>query len=483
MSPSVEPFNEAKYKALMDGLEIIEVPYKKLTEIIDYRIEAEYFSKKFIENEQLLAKIPCKKFSDIANAINGRAYSSEAFSQNGDLYVSKIGDVTNKRGIENWDKLSIQEFVKQKGKFLADGDILMTLTGDPPDVGKVSLISTDKKECTWNQRVAKISTFTDDYRSNYALYAVLSSELCRVQMERFAKGIRQRNLGNDCFGFIDIPIFSDDLQKRLENLIKKHIHFQEQAKTIYLEAEDELKNHMGITQSIHTKSSTIKFFKEAFERTGRFDSEYYHPKYETIENQIKGDNTVSNSCTVYDANYIPNDTENYQYIELANVDTIGGIISPEIILGKNLPTRARRIVKKGQVITSSIEGSLQSCALITDSFDNSLCSTGFFVLDSSKYNAETLLVIFKSSPIQELLKKRCSGTILTGISKEEFLKMPLPEVDSNIQISIKDKIRKSYEYRKKSNDLLEIATKTVGMAVERNEAIAIEWLKEKGVEC
>lgn len=284
----------------------------------------------------------------IANAVNGRAYSSEAFSQDGDLYISKIGDVTNKRGVENWDKLSIQEFENQKGEFLTNGDILMILTGDPPDVGKVNLISIGEKECTWNQRVAKITTLTDDYCSNYALYAVLSSELCRVQMERFAKGIRQRNLGNDCFGFVDIPVFGEDLQRKIECLIKKHIRLQEQAKNIYLEAECVLKNHMGIIQETHTKPCTIKLFKESFDRTGRFDSEYYQPKYETIENQIKGENTVANSCKLYDSNYLPSDTETYQYIELANVDTIGGIIAPEIILGKELPTRARRIVKKGR---------------------------------------------------------------------------------------------------------------------------------------
>ena len=60
--------------------------------------------------------------------------------------------------------------------------------------------------------------------------------------------------------------------------------------------------------------------------------------------------------------------------------------------------------------------------------------------------------------------------------------MPLPEIDSNIQICIKEKISRSYEHRKISNDLLEIATKAVEIAVKQNEATAIEWLKEKGVE-
>ena len=114
MSPSVEPFSEAKYKALMDGLEIVEVPFKKLAAIIDYRIESEYFLKKYIENEKLLLKIPHKKFNQIAAIKNGRAYSSEAFSADGEIYISKIGDVTNKREIDVWEKVSQEEFCLQK---------------------------------------------------------------------------------------------------------------------------------------------------------------------------------------------------------------------------------------------------------------------------------------------------------------------------------------------------------------------------------
>ena len=33
----------------------------------------------------------------------------------------------------------------------------MSLTGDPPDVGKVHYININSESATWNQRVAKIS--------------------------------------------------------------------------------------------------------------------------------------------------------------------------------------------------------------------------------------------------------------------------------------------------------------------------------------
>ena len=117
-----------------------------------------------------------------------------------------------------------------------------------------------------------------------------------------------------------------------------------------------------------------------------------------------------------------------------------------------MPTRARRIVHTGNIIISSVEGSLQSCALIPDSFDGALCSTGFYVLDSEKINSETLLVLFKSAPIQALLKQQCTGTILTAFSKDGLLSIPIPKIDSDLQDKIRDGVKESFALRQKSMD-------------------------------
>ena len=184
-------------------------------------------------------------------------------------------------------------------------------------------------------------------------------------------------------------------------------------------------------------------------------------------------------CNLYDKNFNPNEKKTYQYIELADVGQSGDISDVGIQYGSDLPTRARRIVKSGQIIVSSVEGSLQSCALITDEYDGALCSTGFYVLDSNYINSETLLVLFKSEPIQALMKQRCSGTILTAISKDELLSMPLPMIDEGIQTEIATKVQESFAFRKQSKQLLEYAKRAVEMAIEQGEDVAMEWLKDK----
>lgn len=164
---------------------------------------------------------------------------------------------------------------------------------------------------------------------------------------------------------------------------------------------------------------------------------------------------------------------------MANVGQSGDISDVDTQYGVDLPTRARRIVQTGHVIVSSVEGSLQSCALITDEYDGALCSTGFYVLDSNYINSETLLVLFKSEPIQALMKQRCSGTILTAISKDELLSMPLPMIDEGIQKEIAAKVQESFALRKQSKQLLEYAKQAVEMAIEQGEDTALEWLKDK----
>lgn len=484
MSPSVEPFNEAKYKALMDGLEIVEIPFKELATIIDYRIESEYFSKKFIENEKLLINMPHKRFNQIATASNGRAYSSEAFSTDGEIYISKIGDVTNKREIDVWGKVSLEEFCLQKGALLKDTDILITLTGDPPDVGKVNMVFPNKRHCTWNQRVARIERLGNDYISNYALYAVLSSEVCRIQMERFAKGIRQRNLGNDCFAFVEIPILCSKLQQALDKLIQNHINLLNGAQEQYLKVEQLLFSSLSISDfTSFQKDVSVKLFSESCGLSGRMDAEYYQSKYTSYTDALRTTDTVQTLCNLNDKNFIPKENVEYEYIELANVGNTGNISNVEKILGKELPSRARRQVKTGQVIIASVEGSLQSCALITEEYNNALCSTGFYVLESDILNPETLLVLFKSKPIQALLKQRCSGTILTAITKDEFLSMPLPQIDVTLQKEIAIKIQESFAQRRESELLLNYAKRAVKIAIEQGEETAINWLKDKGGEC
>ena len=221
------------------------------------------------------------------------------------------------------------------------------------------------------------------------------------------------------------------------------------------------------------------------QKAERIDAEYFQPKYEEIIETVKkykgGFEELGNLVKINDKNFTPKDNEQYKYIELANILSNGEINSYTENFGNELPSRARRMIQKDDLIVSSIEGSLESIALITEDWKNALCSTGFFAINSDKINSETLLVLLKTKAGQLQLKKGCKGTILTAISKDELSKIVLPKIESGTQKQIKEKIVEMYETKKLSKSLLELAKRGVEMAIEKDEKTAEKWIQKGSI--
>lgn len=461
------------------------INYKTVKENIDFRYESEFFLPKYIEEQKLLSQQNIVPLSDCANFSNGRAFDSTEFSFDGNVYVAKIGDVTQKRDYKSWEKVSEKYFDKLNAKYLKHNDILMTLTGDPPDVGKVRLVFNPPKDTlSWNQRVARLRLKKqDNITSPEFLFIVLSSKYCRDHIERWAKGIRQRNVGNPAVLNMLIPVFSNNFQNYFVDIIKKSFESLERSKSLYSQAEKLLFSELEpLDWKPKHELAFVKNFSD-MQNAERFDAEYFQPKYEKIIEAVKkyknGFDELDNLVKIKDKNFRPKDNEQYKYIELANISSNGEINGYSENFGNGLPSRARRKVQKGDVIISSIEGSLESIALITEEWANALCSTGFFVVNSNKINSETLLVLLKTKVGQLQLKKSCKGTVLTAIGKDEFSKIVLPKIDPVTQKEIQEKITEMYEIKSLSKSLLEIAKKGVEIAVERNEEEAEKWINKE----
>jgi len=105
-----------------------------------------------------------------------------------------------------------------------------------------------------------------------------------------------------------------------------------------------------------------------------------------------------------------------------------------------------------------------------------LCSTGFYVINSDKINSETLLILFKSPLLQNLLKQGCSGTILTAINKTEFQNIPVPIIEGGAQTKIATLVKESFSLKAESERLLDVAKRAVEIAIEQDENAALDWL-------
>lgn len=456
----------------MDGLKCKEVMLNDtFTETDYFRLEAEYYNSITMSYRNFL------KGKDVA--LNIQYGTSKYCDERNEGYpVLRLNELHN-AFIEAPQKychtLSSEEFEKLR---LKKGDVLIIRTNGNPDlVGRAAVVLEDS-DFAFASYLYRVDT--NEQINSETLVAYLNCKYGRFEIDKNSIKGNQTNFSPAKFRDINIPKFGENLQRIVKRLFKEANQCRLNADSNFESAEQTLISSISSGNFIPDDSNiTTKSFVESYSASGRLDAEYYLPRYDSYTRELWTDETVGTLCHLNDKNYVPKKELIYQYIELADIGRFGNIGEVKRVLGQELPSRARRQVKAGQIIVASVEGSLQSCALITDEYNNALCSTGFYVLNSGKINSETLLVLFKSRPIQELLKQRCSGTILTAITKNELLSMPLPKIVASTQLNIANKVRKSFALRNQSESLINLAKSVVEYAIEKDEEKALEWLNDE----
>lgn len=493
---------------MLERLEIKEVSLQKTINNKDFRIDTDFWTKEPKLNSNL-------KYDKIGNCLFNAQYGI-SISMNEDnigypIYrMNEIHNMLCDFEVDKHADISKSELEIFK---LNDGDVLFNRTNSFEWVGRTGIYyKQDDRDFVFASYLVRFipnpEIILPEYLSTY-----LNSKFGVWDIKRRARqSINQTNVNPEEVKQISIPLLNKDIQLKIKQCFEVGSLKLKLSKSLYTQAKALLTQEIGLDEEITglnpVKSQTespnlslatskqsfgvespsfsanynVKNFKESFGVTGRLDAEYYQPKYDLVIEKIKsyknGFEPLSIACNLKDKNYSPKENQEYKYIELSNIGKTGDINGCTIDLGQNLPSRARRKVKTNDLVISSIEGSLQSCALVDKEYDNSLCSSGFYAINSEKINSETLIVLFKSELMQSLMKQNCSGTILTGMNKYEFQNIPVPIIDFKIQQQIAKLIDESFSLKKQSEHLLQVAKHTVEIAIEENEEIAMQYIMD-----
>ena len=440
------------------------------------RIDAEFYGQDYLDTDKVIDRVGYKTLGSITSKIDV-GYVGPMVSE----YTERgtwLLQTQNVRGffLDGSNKTLINpSFHNQLNKSkVRKGNILIARSGS---FGTAS-IYLEQAEVN-SSDIIIVDTVPGEI-NRYYLLAFLNCAYGTNQMLRYASGGLQGHVNLTILASLKVPILSDTIQKSIESTILRSHLWLKEADQMTQQAELLLLSEIGLADwNPERQPESVRSFSDVFS-AGRIDAEYYQPEYDEILDAIRdysgGWDTLGNLVRLKDLNFEPDDTAIYKYIELANIGANGEITDVLVAPGVGLPTRARRQVATGDVIVSSIEGSLGSIAMIDGEYDGALCSTGFHVVDSRTFNSETLLVLLKSVAGQLQLKKGCSGTILTAINKHEFRKVVLPKVTTEVQDEVQRMVKESAALRRHSRELLEYAKRAVEVAIEQDETIAIEWL-------
>ena len=164
-----------------------------------------------------------------------------------------------------------------------------------------------------------------------------------------------------------------------------------------------------------------------------------------------------------------NPNEEFIYLDVSSVNKdTKQIENATVLLGKKAPSRARKLVKTNDVIFATVRPTHSRVALITEEYNNQVCSTGYFVLRTKDFLNNNLVYYFLlTQGFNKQMEKMQKGASYPAVNDSEV---------KNIFITFPKSISEQKSIVAKL-DALSAETKKLE-AIYRQKLAALEELKK-----
>lgn len=212
----------------------------------------------------------------------------------------------------------------------------------------------------------------------------------------------------------------DKLNKEKEKLLEK---LKQKRQAIINEAVTK-----GITANVEMKDSGIEWL-------GQIPKHWEVKKLKyltTVNSDSLSESTDKNYC--------------FKYIDIGNVTSDGRIASLQTVVFKEAPSRARRKVKKGVTIFSTVRTYLKAIAFIDSSEIDLIASTGFAAIEAnSKISEEFLFYVLKNDKFIDRVCALSTGVSYPAINSSELSSIEIVyPIDKNEQNNIVNFIKTEF---------------------------------------
>lgn len=164
-------------------------------------------------------------------------------------------------------------------------------------------------------------------------------------------------------------------------------------------------------------------------------------------------------------------TDYINYIDTSSVNE--GALDDVTFLEEDFPSRAQRLVKKGDILYSSVRPNLRHYCLYRDDYEHVVASTGFVLLrhkKDNKMNPEFLYYYLTTNEVVKYLSgiAEISQATFPSFSSKDIGGIDIPEID-------RDKQDRIVEVISTYNEQIEYNTKRIRILEDMMENIYKEW--------
>lgn len=454
----------------MEGLEAVEVKLSQLERTC--RVDAEYFSKPYIETTNRLNMIHTDVLNTTVNISDGNHFSISDYFQEEGMPYYRGKDVTGNFFIEQTQPVCIPqkafEMPHMVRSHLKRGDVLLSIVGT---IGELSLVSSDSEAtCSCKLAILRPRSITPGY-----LAVFLKSKYGQNQIHRIKRGAVQMGLLLEDMDQLDVTRFSSEFEGAIEKTVLDAKGKLEHSTSLASQAEQTLLHDLNLDSWQPPEPLTYIRRASEFFTSKRLDSEYFAPRVSELIARLSTGGILRDVAPARHEPFAPGTTGTFEYIEISNISS-DGIAAADTVPCVDAPSRATQYVRKGDVITSTVRPVRRLSAIIRPEQDGYVCSSGFVVLRPVNVAPELLLTYLRLPPVCELMNLHTSASLYPAISERDLLNLPFPTVATEIEAEIVKAVQQAHIARREARELLERAKRAVEIAIEENESSARNFL-------
>ncbi|NDO20414.1 hypothetical protein FMM68_12225 [Lachnospiraceae bacterium MD329] len=467
----------------MDGLECSEVLLSDID--LGDRIDAEYFSKEYLNVEHLLDCVKTKRIGQLSYAVASAFYpaATQLYSV-GDIAFVRCVDCINypvisKDQDNRFEKIPRSFAESNKGiSILRRNDIVITKVGTPCYASIVD----EYNEVALSRTVLGLTSI-HDVNPRY-LMVFLRCKYGFGQLYRQRELTIQYQLTLPRVKAVDVFIPSVDFQTSIAKIASEYHKTLHDSGLLYQSAQKHLLADLHFNYSaISTKGTAEKFLFESFGTSGRLDAEYYQPKYDDLFALLYKLPTKPLGKIVDMTKSIEPGSEYYgdtgvPFIRVSDVSTMG-INIPSIRIPKTTVPSIEKLYPKKDTILFSKDGSVGIAYKIEEDIEavTSGALLHFRVKNILEVLPDYLTLVLNSEIVQLQAERDTSGAIIQHWKPSDIANVVIPILPYDIQIEISEKVQKSFALRRQAEKLIETAVKAVEIAIESDEAAANAYIE------
>ena len=449
-----------------------------------WRLDAEFYSKEHLGVDNILKANAAVPLTDFANVSDGNHMGvSDEFCAEGVPYF-RGGDIK-----EFFLSFARPEYCVPESTYakptmvrshMKQGDVFVSIVG--AIIGQIGM----KTDCAPALCSCKLGILRPkDHKTSAYIAAFLSSGVGQSQIWRYRRGSAQTGLILDDFDQLLVPSFSDKFYLKIKDLVSAALKARQGAVEAIKNAEEMLLAELGFAGWSPTDDAvSVKSYSD-FVSAGRFDAEYFQPKYDELfalldkcktrplggkDGLVNIQRSIEPGSDAYSDKGVP-------FVRIADFTEMG-ITPPEIHISQDICVDSPR--PKKDTILLSKDGSVGIAYKVEEDLDV-VTSSGILHL-TVKDDAvlpDYLTLVLNSKIVRLQAERDAGGSIIQHWKQSEIEHVRIPLLPLPRQRAIADKVQTSFALRAESKRLLDLAKHAVEVAIEQGEGMAIEVLSLK----